>query len=84
VAESIRRLFEESKHWYFAYAGQPFRLGQVFGSLAREEERAFMGPDPWPYTVSDNAVSLRILAAYAHEQGLTAKPVEIGTLFHAQ
>ena len=82
AAESICQLFEESKLWYFSYAAQPFRLGQAFGSLGREEERALMGPDPWPYNVSDNLPSLQILADYAYEQGLIAKRVEIESLFY--
>lgn len=81
IAEKVRQLFEESKLWYFNYAAQPLRLGQAFGSLAREEERALMGPDPWPYNVSDNLVSLRILAEYAYEQGLTGRRVDIESLF---
>lgn len=82
VAESMREAFEESKKWYYRYASQPFRLGLAFGSLEREEQRALMGPDPWPYNVSDNRVSLDNLTQYAAEQGLTTRKLEPGTLFY--
>lgn len=81
VAERVRRLFEESKARYYEYASEPFRLGQPFGSLTREEERVLMGPDPWPSGIEPNERSLRLLAHYAWEQGLTRRCLEVAELF---
>jgi 4,5-dihydroxyphthalate decarboxylase len=81
LAALVRDLFEESKQWYFRYAAQPARLGQAFGSLEREEERAVLGRDPWPYTVADSRPSLDRLTRYAWEQGLTRRRLTVEELF---
>lgn len=81
VAARVRQLFEESKARYYEYASQPFRLGQPFGSLIREEERVLMGPDPWAFGIEPNERSLRLLTQYAWEQGLTRRRLEVAELF---
>jgi len=49
-----------------------------------EEVRALVGPDPWPYGVEANRVTLDAFARYAHEQGVAAKRLEPEDLFAPQ
>lgn len=49
-----------------------------------EEARALIGPDPWPYGVEANKVTLGAFTRYAHEQGVAAKRVEPEELFAPQ
>jgi 4,5-dihydroxyphthalate decarboxylase len=56
----------------------PWLPGQV------EEARALIGPDPWPYGVEANKVTLDAFTRYAHEQGVAAKRVEPEELFAPQ
>ncbi len=81
AAARLKEAFERSKRAYFEYASQPFRLGLAFGGPQQEEERALMGPDPWPYNVADNLVSLGLLTQYAAEQGLTSRRLDAAELF---
>jgi 4,5-dihydroxyphthalate decarboxylase len=81
VADALVDAFDRSKRAYFEYASQPFRLGLVFGGAQKEEECALLGPDPWPYNVSQNLVSLSLLTKYACEQGLTSRLLEPAELF---
>jgi len=49
-----------------------------------EEARALIGPDPWPYGVEANKVTLDAFTRYAHEQGVAARRVEPEELFAPQ
>jgi 4,5-dihydroxyphthalate decarboxylase len=46
-----------------------------------EEERALLGPDPWPYGVEPNRVTLEAATQYSHEQGLSARKLAVEELF---
>jgi 4,5-dihydroxyphthalate decarboxylase len=48
------------------------------------EIRALIGPDPWPYGVEANRVTLDAFARYAHEQGVAARRLEPEELFAPQ
>lgn len=48
------------------------------------ETRAMLGPDPWPYGVDANRVTLEAFARYAHEQGVAARCLEPEDLFAPQ
>lgn len=48
------------------------------------EARALIGPDPWPYGVAANEVTLDAFTRYAHEQGVAARRVEPEELFAPQ
>jgi 4,5-dihydroxyphthalate decarboxylase len=52
------------------------------GRLA--EARALIGPDPWPYGVEANRVTLDAFARYAYEQGVAARRLEPEELFAPQ
>jgi 4,5-dihydroxyphthalate decarboxylase len=46
--------------------------------------RQLIGPDPWPYGVEPNRVTLEAFARYAHEQGIAARRLEPEELFVPQ
>jgi len=46
-----------------------------------EEIQSEFGGDPWPYGLEPNRPTLEALTRYLHEQGLTAKKMDIDTLF---
>ncbi len=46
-----------------------------------EEIQSEFGGDPWPYGLEPNRPTLEALTRYLHEQGLTAKKMEIDNLF---
>jgi 4,5-dihydroxyphthalate decarboxylase len=49
----------------------------------QEEERALLGPDPWHYGLDEaNAHTLETFLRYALEQGVAARPLTPGELFH--
>ena len=46
-----------------------------------EEIQSEFGGDPWPYGLEPNRPTLEALTRYLHEQGLTAKKMDIDNLF---
>jgi 4,5-dihydroxyphthalate decarboxylase len=48
------------------------------------EMRRLIGPDPWPYGVDANRVTLEAFARYAHEQGVAVRRLEPEELFVSQ
>ena len=48
------------------------------------EMRRLIGPDPWPYGVEANRVTLDAFARYAHEQGVASARLEPEELFVPQ
>jgi 4,5-dihydroxyphthalate decarboxylase len=48
------------------------------------EMRQLIGPDPWPYGVEPNRVTLEAFARYAHEQGVASRRLEPEDLFVPQ
>jgi 4,5-dihydroxyphthalate decarboxylase len=53
----------------------PARLGDMY---------QLIGPDPWPYGVEANRVTLDAFTRYAHEQGVAARRLEPEELFVPQ
>jgi 4,5-dihydroxyphthalate decarboxylase len=48
------------------------------------EMRQLIGPDPWPYGVEANRVTLDAFTRYAHEQGVAARRLDPEELFVPQ
>jgi 4,5-dihydroxyphthalate decarboxylase len=49
-----------------------------------ERARQLVGPDPWPYGVDANRVTLDAFTRYAHEQGVTVRRLQPEDLFVPQ
>jgi 4,5-dihydroxyphthalate decarboxylase len=81
IAVSLRDAFEEAKRRTYAFYEQPYRTSLAWAGWLWEEERALLGPDPFPHTVRDNRHDLELLMAWSVEQGLMPRPVPVASLF---
>jgi 4,5-dihydroxyphthalate decarboxylase len=77
------QVFDEAKRVGFRYVADQRRSHLAWYGAELEEERALLGPDPWPYTVRGNRVGLETLLDYAREQGLTDRRLDLAELFVA-
>lgn len=86
VARNLLTAFTAAKDASLARLGEMtasrMPLPWMPGRLA--EARALLGPDPWPYGVEPNRVTLEAFARYAHEQGVAARCLEPEDLFAPQ
>jgi 4,5-dihydroxyphthalate decarboxylase len=74
--EAAKRLGRERLHYQGAYAvSLPWLGAQV------EEVDTLFGGDAFPYGVPKNRAILEQMVTYAHEQGLTARKLEVDELF---
>lgn len=46
-----------------------------------EEQKAAMGPNPWPYGIEPNRATLNALTLYLYQQGITDKMMPVNSLF---
>jgi 4,5-dihydroxyphthalate decarboxylase len=78
VAISMLRAFRESKAQCYRRLSDPRQTALAWVQDLIEEQRAIMGPDPWPYDLEPNRAALESLIRYSHTQGMipTAPPVE--------
>ncbi len=81
VASDLVRVFEDAKQRAYQYWSDHRRSSLAWFGAEQEEERALFGADPWPYSVEKNRIVLDTLLDYAHEQGLTARRLDIEEIF---
>jgi 4,5-dihydroxyphthalate decarboxylase len=81
VATALRDAFETAKRQTYAFYEQPYRTSLAWGGWLWEEERAVLGPDPWPHTVRDNVRDLELLMTWSVEQGLMKGVLPVASLF---
>jgi len=81
VATNLLRAFEASKRECYRRFQDPRRVSLAWFLPALEEERRILGPDPWAYGFEPNRHTLEVAVQYAHEQGLTARRLEVAGLF---
>lgn len=81
VAAQLVRAFEDAKQQAYKYWADHRRSSLAWFGAEQEEERALLGPDPWPYSVDKNQVVLETLLDYAFEQGLTERRLDIKEIF---
>lgn len=81
VAGLLVRAFEDSKQHAYRYWADHRRSYLAWFGAEQEEERALLGPDPWPYSVEQNQAALEALLDYAVEQGLTERRLDIKEIF---
>jgi 4,5-dihydroxyphthalate decarboxylase len=81
VASQLVRAFEDAKQQAYKYWADHRRSSLAWFGAEQEEERALLGPDPWPYSVEKNRVVLETLLDYAFEQRLTDRRLEINEIF---
>jgi 4,5-dihydroxyphthalate decarboxylase len=81
VALALVRVFEDAKQHAYKYWADHRRSYLAWFGAEQEEERALLGPDPWPYSIQKNRVVLETLLDYAVEQGLTERRLDIKEIF---
>ncbi len=83
VASQLVRAFEDAKQQAYKYWADHRRSSLAWFGAEQEEERALLGPDPWPYSVEKNRVVIETLLDYAFEQRLTERRLDINGIFAA-
>jgi 4,5-dihydroxyphthalate decarboxylase len=81
LAPTLVQIFEEAKQQSYAYWADHRRSSLAWFGAEQEEERAILGPDPWPYSIEANRAALETLLDYAHEQALTERRLKITEIF---
>jgi 4,5-dihydroxyphthalate decarboxylase len=81
AAAQLVRAFEDAKQQAYHYWADHRRSSLAWFGAEQEEERALLGPDPWPYSVGKNRAALETLLDYAFEQGLTERRLDIKEIF---
>src|SRR5687767_15069660 len=67
VASQLVRAFEDAKQQAYKYWADHRRSSLAWFRAEQEEERALLGPDPWPYSMEKNRVVIDTLLDYAFE-----------------
>lgn len=83
IARTLYSAFERAKDLAEQRMGETAASRYMLPWLYDEVERTrrLLGSDPWPYGVEPNRTTLEVFLRYAHEQGLTARRLEIDELF---
>lgn len=82
VPIELQKAFEKAKAIGMQRMENPRIAPVVWYREAWEEQEALLGPDPWEYGLGDrNAHTLRTLAGYSYEQGLTKRLLTLDELF---
>jgi 4,5-dihydroxyphthalate decarboxylase len=83
LAMNLFRAFDEAKNRSVARArdGTASFFPLPWTPHLMEQSTALLGPDPWPYGIEANRVTLEAFAQYAFEQGICARRVELHELF---
>jgi 4,5-dihydroxyphthalate decarboxylase len=81
VASQLVRAFEDAKQQAYKYWADHRRSSLAWFGAEQEEERALLGPDPWPYSVEKNRVVIETLLDYGFEQRLTERRLDINEIF---
>ena len=83
VLRSVYEAMREAREKTLAALGDNGALSAMIPFLpaVMDETRALFGENFWPYGVEANRRALEKLAAYAHRQGLTPRPLEMEELF---
>jgi 4,5-dihydroxyphthalate decarboxylase len=83
VARNLFKAFEEAKQRSLARAAEftASRFPIPWGTFYFDRAQELFGPDPFPYGVEPNRVTLEAFTAFAHEQGVAHRRVDIAELF---
>jgi len=83
VARNLFKAFEEAKLRSYARAVEATasRFPIPWGVFYFERAQELFGPDPFPYGIEPNLVTLEAFATFAHEQGVAHRKVDLAELF---
>ena len=83
VASQLVRACEDAQQQAYRYWADHRRSSLAWFGAEQEEERALLGPDPWPYSVEKNRAVIETVLDYAFEQRLTERRLDINEIFAA-
>jgi 4,5-dihydroxyphthalate decarboxylase len=83
LAVNLVEAFRAAKQRGYEYARFPRVSSLAWFPAYQEEERAVLGPDPYPYNFPDNRVALDAMCDYSHEQGMVSSRFALEDLFAA-
>lgn len=81
VAVSMLRAFREAKECCYQRLSDPRQTALAWVQDLLEEQRALLGPDPWPYALDPNRAALSTLIRYSESQGLIPRAPAVEELF---
>jgi 4,5-dihydroxyphthalate decarboxylase len=81
VAVSVVQGFQKAKELCYRRMQDPRNFALVWLPDLMQEQKAVLGPDPWPYNLEDNRKALEAVVRYEFEQGMIRKPPPIQDLF---
>jgi 4,5-dihydroxyphthalate decarboxylase len=81
VAVSMLKAFRAAKERCYARLEDPRQTALAWVQDLLEEQRAVLGPDPWPYALEPNRAALTALVRYSHAQGMIPRVPAIEELF---
>lgn len=81
VAVSVLKAFREAKAACYRRLEDPRQAALAWVQDLLEEQRAVLGPDPWPYDLESNRVALSTLVRYSCQQGLIPSEFPVEELF---
>ena len=81
LAMNVVQAFRRAKARAWKQMEDPRRVSLAWFREALEEQRAVLGPDPWPYDLASNWKALDALCDYAARGGLTSRRLSPDELF---
>lgn len=86
VAGNLLTAFEEAKRRSIERLSEmtASRIPLPWVPAMVADMRAMVGPDPWPYGLAANRVTLEAFTRWAHEQGVASRPLQPEELFAPQ
>jgi 4,5-dihydroxyphthalate decarboxylase len=81
LSDELLRAFEASKRAGYELYADPNWSHLADARLLFEEDRAWLGPDPYPYGLQPNRVALERLLSYMQMLGLIDRRLEPDDLF---
>jgi 4,5-dihydroxyphthalate decarboxylase len=81
VAVSVVQAFQKAKELCYRRMQDPRNFAMVWVQELLQEQKAALGPDPWPYNLEENRKALEAVVRYEFEQGMIRKQPAIEDLF---
>jgi 4,5-dihydroxyphthalate decarboxylase len=83
VVKSLMDAFEKSKQLSYKHLTNPRIVPLAWYQSYWEEERAFLGPDPWEYGVTSaaNRKNVELICRYVHQQYMSARLMKVDELW---